>query len=128
VALFAPDASSIAGDPETQADMNDAACVSYRSADQKMTALFAAITKKNRTDQAFIAKFKKWQQAWIALRRAQTDAIFPHDQPGEYGSVLPMCRCAILAVLTENRIKELMQWTSGIAEGDVCTGSRTTRP
>jgi hypothetical protein len=26
------------------------------------------------------------------------------------------------------RTKELMQWTSGIAEGDACTGSRTTRP
>jgi uncharacterized protein YecT (DUF1311 family) len=128
VVLLAPGASSIAGDPETQGDMNDAACVSYRSAEQKMTAVVAAITKKNRADRAFIAKFKKWQQAWIVLRQAQGDAIFPHDQPGEHGSVLPMCRCTILAELTENRTKELMQWTSGIAEGDVCTGSRATKP
>ena len=128
VVLLAPDASSVAGDPETQGDMNDAACVSYRSAEQKMTAVVAAITKKNRADRAFIAKFKKWQQAWIVLRQAQGDAIFPHEQPGEYGSVLPMCRCTVLAELTENRTKELMQWTSGIAEGDVCTGSRATKP
>jgi len=128
VALSVPGASSIAGDPETQVDLNEAACVSYRSAEQKMTAVVAAITKKNRTDRAFIAKFKKWQQAWSVLRQAQSDAIFPHDQPGEYGSVLPMCRCTMLAELTENRTKELMQWTSGIAEGDVCTGSRAIKP
>jgi uncharacterized protein YecT (DUF1311 family) len=128
VVLLAPGASSVAGDPETQGDMNDAACVSYRSAEQKMTAVVAAIAKKNRADRAFIAKFNKWQQAWIVLRQAQADAIFPHDQPGEYGSVLPTCRCTILAELTENRTKELMQWTSGIAEGDVCTGSRATKP
>lgn len=128
VAMATLASTSIAGHPETQADMNDASCVSYRAAELKMAAVIAAITDKNRGDRAFLARFKKWQSTWVILRQAQLDAVYPHGEPGAYGSVLPMCRCTILEELTSNRTQELTQWTSGIAEGDVCAGSRAIKP
>ena len=106
--------------------MNDVACTDSRDAESKMNGAMATILEQHRTDRKFVDKLKKAQRAWLAFRQAQLEAIFPHDA-SDYGTVLPMCRCGILAELTANRTKELMQWTSGIEAGDVCTGSRAVK-
>jgi hypothetical protein len=45
------------------------------------------------------------------------------DNASSYGSVFPMCWFSYLRELTEERIKKLKVWVTGIEEGDVCTGS-----
>ena len=88
-----------------------------------MNEVLVAIAERSRVDRKFVDKLRNWQKAWVISRQAEINALYPHDE-SEYGSVLPMCRCTILAELTVSHTKDLMQWTSGIVEGDVCTGSR----
>ena len=53
--------------------------------------------------------------------------MFPHGPGPEYGSVFGMCQCSSIEEITTGRIKELEQWTEGIEEGGVCTGSRAVK-
>ena len=50
-------------------------------------------------------------------------AKYPDREEGYYGSVQPMCWFTYMNDLTEERIKKLKVWLSGIKDGNVCAGT-----
>lgn len=109
---------------QTQVQMNDDACATYKKADEKLNAIYRQVIEQHKGDAVFISKFTTAQRAWLAFRDAELDAIYPaSDKQVEYGSVYPMCHCMQQTALVDQRIKQLSAWLTS-AEGDVCRGSR----
>jgi uncharacterized protein YecT (DUF1311 family) len=108
---------------QTQADMNQDACGEFKKSDAQLNQAYKKILAARASDKVFVQKFKSAQRAWIAFRDAELKALYPSDQPGFYGSSLPMCQCAVLARLTDDRARQLQGWLTG-HEGDVCAGSQ----
>ena len=111
------------GNFNTQTEMNICHCNELKKADNAMNNIYQRVLSKYKDDKVFISKFKNAQRKWIALRDADLQALYPSEEPGEYGSVNPMCRCIILLNMTKERIKWISQWDLGVSEGDVCSGS-----
>jgi uncharacterized protein YecT (DUF1311 family) len=127
LALSAVACFPFAANAQTQAAMAQDACAQYKKADQALNATYAKVLKDYAKVPQFLAKLKQAQRAWIAFRDAHLAARFPKaDKQAEYGSSYPLCRCAVLTGLTEQREKELKTWSDGIPEGDVCNGSVKT--
>lgn len=112
---------------QTQGEMNRDACAEQKEAEQKLRKTYAEILRNYHADKSFIKHMQSAQRAWLAYREAHLRSLYPHEDLAEYGSVYDMCLCSALAEITNNRIKELEQWTQGIEMGDVCTGSRAVR-
>ena len=108
---------------QTQMDMNNDAAASYQKADAELNRIYKAILSEYKSDTLFIKNLKASQRIWITFRDAELKVKFPETAPGYYGSVYPMCYSAYMEKLTRERINTLKQWTEGIEEGDVCTGS-----
>ncbi len=66
---------------------------------------------------------KKSQRIWIQIRDAEMEMKYPNYPEKIYGSIHPTCKAFYLIELTENRIKTLNIWVSGMEEGDACNGS-----
>ena len=111
---------------QTQREMNQEACTTYKKADAEMNRTYKLILDKYKRDSIFIEKLKIAQRAWIKFRDADLGALYP-EGPYAYGSVNPMCRCNALAELTTERTKSLKRWVDGFEEGDVCAGSMRTK-
>jgi uncharacterized protein YecT (DUF1311 family) len=112
---------------QTQSELDEQACGQFHKADVAMNDAYARILKEYANDQQFIAKLKTAQQAWLAYRDAELEALYPKaNKQAEYGTVYPMCHCSELQFLTEARTKELKRWLDGTIEGDVCAGSLKT--
>jgi uncharacterized protein YecT (DUF1311 family) len=107
---------------QTQSAMNEEACNAYRKADATLNSVYKQILKTYARQPRFLARLKTAQLRWIQLRDADLRALYPED-PGDYGSVQPMCECTALAELTEARTKYLRRWLAPFQEGDVCAGS-----
>jgi uncharacterized protein YecT (DUF1311 family) len=99
-------------------------CVELKQSNARLQDVYSRLLAKYKSDVRFIGKLRKSQQAWLAYRAAQVEMLFPHGPGAEYGTVYPDCNCSALDDLTNDRIKILDQWLSGIELGDVCTGSR----
>lgn len=101
----------------SEADSNEA--------DAELNRIYKLLLTQYKDDRAFIERLRLAQVAWIRFRDAELAMKFPPhpDQPGYYGSALPMCETLYLEQLTKDRIATLKQWLVGIPEGDVCSGS-----
>src|SRR6266699_4067192 len=109
---------------QTQLELNEKACESYKKADAAMNKTYQQILSRYRADTLFIQKLKAAQRAWISYRDAHLEALYPAaDKRAAYGTVNPMCQCAALEELTVERTRILKQWVDGREEGDVCGGS-----
>ncbi|MBV1776504.1 DUF1311 domain-containing protein [Burkholderiaceae bacterium DAT-1] len=109
---------------KTQSELNRCGGMDQKRADDEINAVYQAVIKKHHADAAFIKKLQIAQRAWLKWRDAEMEAIYPDkDDPNAYGSVFPMCWSSQLAVITEERIKQLRKWIDGTPEGDVCSGS-----
>lgn len=109
----------------TQRDMEKDACGGFEKADAELNRVYKKILTKYRSDKAFLEKLKKAQKAWLAYRDAHIESVYPAgDKQVEYGSVYGMCLCGVKQELTAQRTKTLRQWSEGVMEGDVCSGSR----
>lgn len=126
-ALLAIFALPVAGAAQTQDEMNSAACAEQQKAEERLESVYAEVLGKYSADRVFIKSLKQSQKAWLAYRDAQIRTLYPRRDPGEYGSVYPMCRCNSVTEMTEARTSELRQWTEGSEEGDVCAGSRALK-
>lgn len=113
---------AVAGYGQSQGEMNETASKAYQKADKELNAVYKRILAEYGQDTAFIKNFKLAQRLWVQLRDAEMKARYP-DNASSYGSVFPMCWFSYLTELTEERIKKLKVWVTGIEEGDVCTGS-----
>ncbi|WP_418263814.1 lysozyme inhibitor LprI family protein [Flavobacterium faecale] len=109
---------------QTQTEMNSNEYQKYVKADKELNQVYSAILKDYKENPVFISKLKLAQNLWIKFRDAEMNALFPEiDKQLNYGSVFPMCWNSHLTRLTEERIKTLKIWLTGIEEGDVCSGS-----
>jgi len=108
---------------ETQVEMTATACNEMDKADAQLNQVYKKVLAKYQNDQMFINKFITAQKKWIAFRDAYADSMYIPENKESYGSVFPMCHCAFLQNITNDRVKQLQVWLNGIEEGDVCTGS-----
>jgi uncharacterized protein YecT (DUF1311 family) len=108
---------------QTQREMNDDAMTTYKKTDKKLNEVYQEIMTKYKAKTNFIKCLKNAQGLWVQFRDAQLAMKYPEQEPGHYGSVLPMCQESYLTELTETRIKELQAWLAEHKEGDVCNGS-----
>ena len=119
--------TSIGAFDQTQSEMNQDACGKYKKADAKLNRVYQQVLRDYAGDKNFNQKMKMAQRAWVVFRDAHMNSIYPDPSPQAYGSVNPMCRCAILEQLTNDRIKMLSEWTEGVPEGEVCAGSQKVK-
>ena len=112
---------------QSQSDMNVKASNNFQKAEAELNTVYKKILKEYKSDTAFIINLKKAQQIWIQFRNAEMNAKFPNKESGYYGSVLPLCWNFYKQELTEERIKKLKIWLTGIEEGDACSGSVKTK-
>lgn len=109
---------------QTQSRMKSDACNGYQTADAEMNRLYRQVLRVYKSDPVFVRKLRVAQRAWIEFRNAHLESLYPkRNKLSAYGSANPLCRCAVLAELTDERLKSLKKWVSGIEEGDVCAGS-----
>jgi uncharacterized protein YecT (DUF1311 family) len=111
------------GFSQTQFEMNQSANNDFLKADKELNSVYQKIIKEYKSDIKFIKNLKTSQKIWIQFRDAEMKVKFPETEDGYYGSVFPMCWSMELTELTKVRTKELKIWLTGIAEGDVCSGS-----
>jgi len=111
-----------AGYGQSQGEMNESASKAYQKADKELNTVYKRILTEYGQDTVFIKNFKLAQRLWVQLRDAEMKARYP-DNANSYGSIFPVCWYGYLTELTEDRIKKLKVWITGIEEGDVCTGS-----
>jgi uncharacterized protein YecT (DUF1311 family) len=108
---------------QTQLEMNVQEHKKYLKSDKELNSIYQKILKAYKSDTAFIKNLKASQKIWVQFRDAEMKMKYPDREPGQYGSVQPMCWSMYLTQLTEERITTLKQWLDGIEEGDVCAGS-----
>src|SRR5258705_9124611 len=113
---------------QTQAEMNKEACDEYKKADVELNAVYQQVLRENKGQTLFLKKMQAAQRAWLVYRDAHLAALYPGANPqAQYGSVYASCRCFALADTTRKRVDELKLWSTGVPEGDVCTGSGKVR-
>jgi len=95
----------------------------YAKAEKEINAVYQKILREYSADKEFIKNLKASQRLWIQFRDAEIKARYPNQTPGYYGSVYPTCVSDLKTQLTNERIKTLQVWLTGIQEGDVCAGS-----
>lgn len=98
-------------------------CQHHEETESKMNQLIDSIIEANAEDSLFLGSFRRAQAAWLEFRIQHLNAIYPEEDKRYYGSAYPMCRCGVLATLTEQRIEQLELWVEGVEEGDACAGS-----
>ncbi len=95
----------------------------YAKAEKEINAVYQKILSEYSADKKFIQNLKAAQRLWIQFRDAEIKARYPNQTPGYYGSVYATCVSDLKTQLTNERIKTLKVWLTGIQEGDVCSGS-----
>ncbi len=108
---------------QTQTDMNQDEFATYKKAEKEINTVYQKILKEYSSDTEFIKNLKTAQRLWIQFRDAEVKAKYPNRTQGYYGSVYPMCVSIYMTQLTNDRIKALRVWLTGIEEGDACSGS-----
>ena len=112
----------------TQYQLDECAGSELKVAEDAMDKVYRQIQKENAADKLFLRRLEEAQQAWMVFRDAEMKALFPHAvEPGQYGSVYPMCYANWMAELTRERTRQLKKWTIGVEESDVCSGSLPIR-
>lgn len=109
---------------QSQTAMNGCALASEKAADAELNRVYRQVLHKHAADQAFLARIKSAQKAWLTFRDAELAARFPaKDKQSQYGSVYPMCASNEIETLTRQRTEALKRWLEDTPEGEVCAGS-----
>ena len=86
--------------------------------DGSLNASYKQIRKLYASDAQFLAKLTTSLRAWLKFRDAELDALFPHaGEPGYYGSIYQEARAEWMAVLSDERCKQLGRWLGAAAGG-----------
>lgn len=112
----------------TQAALNECAAAERRGAEEELNKAYELLlARAGAKDSAAARKIRAAQEAWMAYRDAQIEAMFAAGQKQTaYGSVYPMCVQQLRARWAAERTKELRAMMSRPEEGDVCCGDRYT--
>lgn len=104
----------------SQADLTTCADRELERADAAMRGDYERLLSKAKDDPVAETKIKAAQQAWLAFRDAQLEAVYPHeDKLAEYGSAYPMCLLLLKTELTKDRARMLAKMLHPV-EGEVC--------
>lgn len=104
----------------SQADLTTCADRELQRADAAMRGDYERLLSKAKDDPVAETKIKAAQQAWLAFRDAQLEAMYPHeDKLAEYGSAYPMCLLLLKTELTKDRARMLAKMLHPV-EGEVC--------
>jgi uncharacterized protein YecT (DUF1311 family) len=107
---------------QTQIELTNIAKSAFEKTDEELNQVYQKILQGSKNDTIFLRAMKDAQRQWIKFRDAQLMMKYP-TYPNADESVLSMCRYYYLEELTNIRVKDLKQWTDGVEEGDVCSGS-----
>lgn len=108
---------------QTQFEINEEAQRNFKKSDKELNRVYTQILSVYKNDKVVVANLKKAQRLWVQFRDAEMNAKFPEREVGYYGSIFPMCWDLYLRELTEERIKKLNVWLTGLQEGDACSGA-----
>jgi uncharacterized protein YecT (DUF1311 family) len=116
------------GRAQSQLEINTAAAQDYAKTDAELNRVYKQIRTMYKSETLFLKRLQEAQQAWMAFRDAELEALYPtanknDDKSSSYGSAYSLCRSNWLSTLTKQRTKELQRWLKGTQEGDVCCGS-----
>lgn len=89
----------------------------------EMDSLLAVISSINQGDPEFLSKMETSQLRWQESILADFDMRFPKSDKREYGSIFATCYQLFIEESIDNRMDILREWTEGVAEGNVCSGS-----
>lgn len=124
ICASADDTASCLKTAKTQLDMNRCTGLDYQAADNELNRAYKQILKVYSGEKKFLNKLKESQRAWIKLRDADLEMMYPEENKRvQYGSAYPMCVIGLNTKITLQRIEYLKGWLAGIEEGDVCAGS-----
>lgn len=112
---------------QTQQEMNQNEYRTYKKSENEINSVYQKILKEYSSDSEFLKNLKTAQRLWIQFRDAEVKAKYPDRTHGYYGTVHPMCLSIYMTQLTNERIKTLRVWLTGIEEGDVCSSSVKTK-
>jgi len=110
---------------QTQTEMNQDAQAEYKKVEKEINSIYQKILKEYSSNTEFIKKIKVAERLWIQFRDAEVGARYPEEREN-YGSIYSTCVYTYMTQLTQERIKTLKQWLTGIHEGDACSGSIKT--
>lgn len=104
---------------QTQQEMTRNVHEKMIQSESHLDSLYKVILEYHATDTLFIRNFEQAQKAWREYVSREMALLLP-----EYYGSYALCSLSITNQYVEARIEHLKQWTDGIEEGDVCTGSR----
>ena len=108
---------------QTKNELNRETSTVFQAADQKMNEVYEKILDLYSRNTLFIKNLRTAQDLWLQYRDAQLAVMYPDRFEGYYGSVLPICKGAYLAKLTNARTRELEVWLNKSSEFDVCNST-----
>jgi uncharacterized protein YecT (DUF1311 family) len=86
------EARSTNDNPRTQTEANELAYAKAWVAECKMRRTYVGLMQRLAANQRAVANLEEAQRRWVTLTVHDEKARFPHiDEPGFYGSVLPIC-------------------------------------
>ena len=103
----------------TQTDINICSGKKLKDSDNELNRVYQEIKAKYAKNPDFLKKLKASQLAWIKFRDAEIEALFPVEEPGYYGSSMPMCRGDWMRKITNQRISELKRWLEPAKDGEM---------
>ena len=99
----------------------------YEKSEKEINNIYQRILKEYRSEPGLLKNLKAAQRLWIQFRYAEVKTKYPDETGASYGRVYSMCISIYLTQLTNERIKTLRVWLTGIEEEDVCAGSVKTK-
>jgi uncharacterized protein YecT (DUF1311 family) len=103
----------------SQRDLQMCADQEFGRVDAAMTRSYQQLLAKAKKDAVAEGKIRAAQQSWLAFRDAQLEAVYPHEDRGEYGTTYPMCVLLRKTELTRQRAEMLRKMLNPV-EGEVC--------
>lgn len=104
---------------ETQAGLRHCAAEDFRIADAKMNAVYRDVLAHYTSQPEKLERIKKAQQAWLAFRRLQGEALYPEGDWFHFGQFVRICRNDEMARMSVQRAHELKAFLTS-SDDDVC--------
>jgi uncharacterized protein YecT (DUF1311 family) len=107
----------------TQLEMTACAADDLKTADEDLNRVYRALLEKQKDNKPFTEKLRIAQDAWIAFRNAELDAIYAckdADARVCWGSMLAMCQADRQAKMTRERTKRLKELLETGPPADDC--------
>ncbi len=118
--VLAASSNEPSGIVETQLYMSDESCQDYQQQDKEMNDLYKSLKRSYKKDRGFSKRLKKAQKRWLKFRDAHVYMMYPKTTNNpRAASSRTMCRCILLASMTEIRNNQLRAMLMP-EEGDVC--------